>query len=171
MHRQQPYSRTQASFCGKHRRSRHSLRTGNKQGASEVSFMGKLISRFQQILHILSLQQTIISRHLLYRIFTQTDIQQFPFTHELLILCKEKSQLRQLQTQGHIRPDNISFDIEGILLPHQSRRNINSHDLCRRSIDILHHGSKATTQRLVQSTTEQSVDNHMVNRQHGRDEL
>ena len=130
MHRQQSYSGTQAGSCGKYGSSRHSLRTGNKQGASEVSFMGKLISRFQQILHILSFQQTIISPHRLYRIFTQTDIQQFPLTHELLILSKEKSQLRQLQTQRYIRTDNISFDIEGILLPHQSRRNINSHDLC-----------------------------------------
>ncbi len=98
MHRQQSYSGTQAGSCGKYGSSRHSLRTRNKQSPSEVSLMGKLIACLQQILHIFPFQQEIIRIRFLYCIFTQADVQQFPFAHELLIFRKKKSQLRQLQT-------------------------------------------------------------------------
>ena len=97
MDSQQPYAGTQTGACRKHRGSRHSLRTGYQQGPAEVSLVRKLAAYFQHRRHIPMFRQCKICLFLIDSLLAQADIQQLPFTHELFVLGKKESQLRQLQ--------------------------------------------------------------------------
>ena len=171
MHRQQPHSGTQAGPCRQDGGSRHSLRTGNEQGAAEVSLMCKLLARLQQIVHVFTLQQLIVRTDFFYGLFAQADVQQVPLAHELLVLGKEESQLGQLQAERYIGADDVCPYIICILFAHQSRRDVDGDYLRGRGINVLHYCGKTTAQRLVEPAAEESVHYYRLFRQHRRDEL
>ena len=77
--------------------ARHSLRTGYQQGPAEVSLVRKFAAYFQHRRHIPMFRQCKICLFLIDSLLAQADIQQLPFTHELFVLGKKESQLRQLQ--------------------------------------------------------------------------
>ena len=115
--------------------------------------------------------QSIVSRQLLHSLFTEANIQQPPFAHIDFIFREEERQLGQLQAQCKVGTDNARRHIERVILPHQPRRNINRHHPGRRGIDKLYHCGKPSRQRLVKPAAEKAVDDDIICRQLGEDEL
>ena len=84
---------------------------------------------------------------------------------------EEERKFRELQTKSKVCMHNARRCIIRIILAHQPRRDVDSDDLCRRSIDKLHNGGEPTGQRFVETAAEESVDNYVFGCQFREDEL
>ena len=62
-----------------------------------------------------------------------------------------------MQGEGEVGTDDVGADVVGIILAHQTGRQVDAHDLCRTLVDVFHHGSESARQRLVESAAEETI--------------
>ena len=95
---------------------------------SETSFVGKTLTGFYQSSDIFFFNNgEYIGRGIVLALF-QTDVQQFPFAHDIFILGEEKRQLGKLDAEGYIGTDDVLAYIIGIIFAHQSGWSVNSYN-------------------------------------------
>ena len=119
--------------------------------------MSKVAARFQKRTDVVLFKYSALALRVLDEFLGKTDIEYAHSAQILLVVSHQHSKFLLLQGKGQIGTDDIGVDIIGIVLGHQTRRDVDAYYLGRTLVDIFHHCSKSASQWLVESASEETI--------------
>ena len=90
--------------------------------------MGKGIARQKPLADVTLFEQGVVCINLVCTLLAEPDVKYFQLSDELLVLCEEEREFLMLERERHVSTDDIGADIIGIVLSHQSGRNVDADD-------------------------------------------
>ena len=119
--------------------------------------MGEVAARLQELADIFFFEDAATALGALDELRRESDIEHLDSAQILLVVCHHHRQLLLLQGEGEVGTDNVGADVVGVVLAHQTGRQVDAYDLCRTLVDVFHHGSESARQRLVESAAEETI--------------
>ena len=170
-HRHLAGSRTQTGLRGQHGGTAHAVTAGNDECVAHLPFVGKLAAGLQSLTDVRFLghdKHSIGAGNILLR---QADVEHTQLAQEVLVVGQQHRELLLSEGQREVGFDDVLTNVVGIVLGHESRRNIDAHHTARRLVDVLHKRSKTTRQWFIESRAEQTVNNQCLSPQARRVEV
>ena len=119
--------------------------------------MGKVAARFQERTDVVLFEYAALALRILDEFLGKSDVENAQSAQVLLVIRHQHRQFLLLQGKGQTGTDDVGIDIIGIVLGHQSRRDIDAYYLGRTLVDIFHHRGESASQWFVESATKESV--------------
>ena len=151
------HTRSEAGSGGKDRSARHAVAACYEECRAHAALVGEVAARLQELADIFFFEDAATALGALNELWRESDIEHLDSAQILLVVCHHHRQLLLLQGEGEVGTDDVGADVVGIVLAHQTGRQVDAHDHCRTLVDVFHHGSESACQRLVESAAEETI--------------
>ena len=148
---------SEAGSGGKDRSARHAVAACDEECRAHAALVGEVAARLQELADIFFFEDAATALGALDELWRESDIKYLDSAQVLLVVCHHHRQLLLLQGEGEVGTDDVGADVVGIVLAHQTGRQVDAHDLCRTLVDVFHHGSESARQRLVESAAKETI--------------
>ena len=118
---------------------------------THLSLVGKLATLAQATADVGLLLQDKLCIGAGNILLRQAYVEHSQLSQEVLVVGQQHRKFLLTKCQREVGFDDICTDIIGIVLGHESRRNVDAHHLALRLVDVLHQRREATRQRFVQT--------------------
>ena len=135
------------------------------------AFVHKVAAFKHSAAHVGLFQHLVFCVCLCDELGVKPNVQHAQTTEKLLVVFKKHGQLLLLQCQRKVCSHDMRLHVMRIILGHQTRRQVDTHHLCRRLVDVFHQRGEPTSKCFVQPCTEKAVYHHRFGRQFRRVEV
>ena len=150
-HRYLAGSRPKTSLGGQHGSSRHPIAACNDECVAHLPLVGKLATLAQAAADVGLLLQDKLCIGAGNILLREAYVEHSQLSQEVLVVGQQHRKLLLTKCQREVGFDDICPDVVGVVLGHESRRDVDAHHLTLRLVDVLHQRREATRQRFVQT--------------------
>ena len=129
---------------------------------THLTLVGKFASRTQPWTNVLLFDERELRVGAGNELLRKTDVEHANLAEIRLVVGQEHRQFQVAERQRQVGLDDVGTHVVGVVLGHQSRRNVDAHDLAGRLVDVFRQRRETTRKRFVQSRTKKSVDDERI---------